>query len=128
MAADDAAAADKWYDEAVVYPFGYGLSYTTFSWELVGAGQGEITAANETVTLKVKVTNTGNVAGKDIVQMYVNPPYTYGEIEKASANLMDFAKTDTLSPARAGAHPPVRCAGFCLLRLERYERQRLQGL
>ena len=101
MAADDAATADKWYDEAVVYPFGYGLSYTTFSWELVGAGQGEITAANETVTLKVKVTNTGNVAGKDIVQMYVNPPYTYGEIEKASANLMDFAKTDTLQPGQS---------------------------
>lgn len=101
MAAEDKDAADAWYNEAVVYPFGYGLSYTTFDWALVGAGQGDITAANETVTLKVKVTNTGAVAGRDIVQMYVNPPYTYGGIEKASANLMAFAKTDLLQPGQS---------------------------
>lgn len=101
MAVEDKAEADKWYADAVVYPFGYGMSYTKFEWELVGAGQGEITAANETVTLKVRVTNTGDVAGKDVVQMYVNPPYTYGGIEKASANLMDFAKTDLLQPGQS---------------------------
>ena len=101
MAVEDKAEADKWYADAVVYPFGYGMSYTKFEWELVGAGQGEITSANETVTLKVRVTNTGDVAGKDVVQMYVNPPYTYGGIEKASANLMDFAKTDLLQPGQS---------------------------
>lgn len=93
--------ADSWYKEAVVYPFGYGLSYTTFNWELVGAGNSDITAGNQSVTMKVKVTNTGDVAGKDVVEMYVNPPYTYGGIEKASANLMDFAKTKTLQPGES---------------------------
>lgn len=93
--------ADKWYNDQVTYPFGYGLSYTTFKWELVGAGQGEIKSANETVTLKVKVTNTGKVAGKDVVQMYANPPYTLGGIEKSSANLVAFAKTDTLKPGES---------------------------
>ena len=93
--------ADKWYNDQVTYPFGYGLSYTSFKWQLVGAGQGEIKSANETVTLKVKVTNTGKVAGKDVVQMYVNPPYTLGGIEKSSANLVAFAKTDTLKPGES---------------------------
>lgn len=101
MKEEDKSKADKWYNEAVVYPFGFGLSYTQFKWELVGAGQGEIKSANETVTLKVKVTNVGQTAGKDVVQMYVNPPYEYGGIEKASANLMDFAKTELLQPGQS---------------------------
>ena len=79
--------------ENVLYPFGYGLSYTSFQWELDGVETtGTISAPNETVTMRVKVTNTGSVPGKDVVQVYFNPPYTPGGIEKAAANLAGFAK------------------------------------
>lgn len=81
------------YDSAVVYPFGYGLSYTTFTQEM-----GAISESNGTITFDVTVTNTGSVAGKDVVQVYYNPPYTNGGIEKASANLIAFDKTDMLEP------------------------------
>lgn len=101
---DDAAEADKeaMYNN-VLYPFGYGLSYTTFDWELAEdvALEDAISAPNETITVKVKVTNTGDVAGKDVVQIYANPPYTSGGIEKASANLMGFAKTRLLQPGES---------------------------
>lgn len=81
------------YDESVVYPFGYGLSYTTFTQEM-----GEITESDGAVSFDVTVTNTGDVAGKDVVEVYYNPPYTNGGIEKASANLIAFEKTETLEP------------------------------
>ncbi|MBW3082190.1 glycoside hydrolase family 3 N-terminal domain-containing protein [Bifidobacterium phasiani] len=81
------------YDEAVQYPFGYGLSYTTFEQEM-----GDVTYADGTVSFDVTVTNTGDVAGKDVVEVYYNPPYTNGGIEKASANLVAFEKTDLLEP------------------------------
>ena len=81
------------YDETVVYPFGYGLSYTTFTQEM-----GEITESDGTISFDVTVTNTGDVAGKDVVEVYYNPPYTNGGIEKATANLIAFEKTETLEP------------------------------
>ena len=81
------------YDSAVVYPFGYGLSYTNFKQEM-----GPITNDGKTVSFDVTVTNTGDVAGKDVVEVYYNPPYTNGGIEKSAANLIQFAKTQTLEP------------------------------
>ena len=81
------------YDTTVQYPFGHGLSYTTFKQEM-----GEIVEKDGTITIDVTVTNTGNVAGKDVVELYFNPPYTNGGIEKATANLIDFAKTGLLEP------------------------------
>lgn len=81
------------YDEMVQYPFGYGLSYTTFERSISG-----FKAADDEVTFDVKVKNTGNVAGKDVVEIYYTPPYTNGGIEKASANLIDFEKTELLEP------------------------------
>ncbi len=81
------------YDEVVQYPFGYGLSYTTFKQEITGMSDDGVN-----ITLKVNVTNTGSVAGKEVVQVYFNPPYTNGGIEKASANLVEFAKTAKLEP------------------------------
>lgn len=81
------------YDDTVVYPFGYGLSYTTFTQEM-----GAISEDNGTISFDVTVTNTGDVAGKDVVEVYYNPPYTNGGIEKASANLIQFEKTEVLQP------------------------------
>jgi len=86
----------------VLYPFGYGLSYTTFEWELADTeAAAAIADRAETITVSVKVTNTGDVAGKDVVQLYSNPPYTPGGIEKAAANLVGFAKTDLLEPGES---------------------------
>ena len=76
-----------------MYPFGYGLSYTTFSQEM-----GAITESNGVISFDVTVTNTGDVAGKNVVEVYFNPPYTNGGIEKATANLIAFDKTDILEP------------------------------
>ena len=81
------------YDEVVQYPFGYGLSYTTFTQKM-----SEITDNGDTISFTVDVTNTGTAAGKDVVEVYSNPPYTNGGIEKASANLVQFEKTGLLEP------------------------------
>ncbi|MBD8001900.1 fibronectin type III-like domain-contianing protein, partial [Phocaeicola sp. Sa1YUN3] len=81
------------YDAMVEFPFGYGLSYTTFDQQM-----GDVTYQGGTVSFDVTVTNTGDVAGKDVVEVYYNPPYTNGGIEKASANLVAFEKTDLLEP------------------------------
>lgn len=81
------------YDQTVVYPFGHGLSYTTFEQTM-----GPMTESNGTITFDVTVTNTGSVAGKDVVEVYYNPPYTNGGIEKSVANLIAFEKTDELAP------------------------------
>ena len=81
------------YDATVQYPFGYGLSYTSFSQKM-----GKISESNGTISFDVTVTNTGDVAGKDVVEVYFNPPYTNGGIEKASANLVAFEKTDVIEP------------------------------
>jgi len=84
------------YDAHVVYPFGYGLSYTSFTQEM-----GAISESDGNLTFDVKVTNTGSTAGKDVVEVYVDPPYTNGGIEKASANLLDFTKTEVLEPGNS---------------------------
>ena len=81
------------YDESVVYPFGYGLSYTTFTQEM-----GELNATDDSISVDVTVTNMGDTAGKDVVELYYTPPYTNGGIEKASVNLVAFDKTDLLEP------------------------------
>lgn len=84
------------YDDIVQYPFGYGLSYTSFEQEISGFDQ-----KADTVTVKVKVTNTGDVSGKDVVELYFTPPYNNGGIEKASVNLLDFGKTSLLEPGKS---------------------------
>lgn len=98
-----AIEGDDWFDDNVVYPFGYGLSYTTFSQEITEdiAPEATIAKANSTVTVNVKVTNTGSVAGKDVVQLYYTAPYTEGGIEKSEVNLAAFAKTDILQPGES---------------------------
>lgn len=81
------------YDQTVQYPFGYGLSYTTFEQEMQNFSDN-----GDTISFDVNVTNTGDVAGKEVVQVYFTPPYTNGGIEKASVNLIEFAKTNVLEP------------------------------
>ena len=81
------------YEEKVQYPFGYGLSYTTFEQKIEN-----FTDNGDTVSLDVAVTNTGDAAGKTAVELYFTPPYTNGGIEKASVNLIEFGKTDILEP------------------------------
>lgn len=110
---------EDWYHRAVVYPFGYGLSYTSFRYDNmeVVAADGTVIengtmldaakvassvengpAEIKTMTVRVDVTNEGKVAGKETVEIYVNAPYTTGEVEKAHVKLVGFGKTDLLAP------------------------------
>lgn len=118
--AAQAGAGEEWYSKAVVYPFGYGLSYTDFQYSnlVVKAGDEVISdgatfdaaklsssvetgrAQIETMTVQVDVTNSGSVAGKETVEIYVKAPYTPGEVEKAHVKLVGFGKTDELLPGQ----------------------------
>ena len=84
------------YDKTIQYPFGYGLSYTEFEQKM-----GELEEKDGQISVDVEVTNTGDVAGKDVVEVYYKQPYTNGGIEKSSANLIEFAKTDLLQPGES---------------------------
>ena len=84
------------YDKTVQFPFGYGLSYTTFEQKM-----SDLKVDGTQISFDVTVTNTGAVAGKDAVEVYFNPPYTNGGIEKASANLVRYAKTGMLEPGQS---------------------------
>ncbi len=88
------------YDGVVQYPFGYGLSYTTFEWEVtdVSATDGAKVDRETEFSITVLVTNTGDVSGKDVVELYASAPYYEGGIEKASTVLVAYAKTDELAP------------------------------
>lgn len=89
----ETAAAEKFidYEKTVQYPFGYGLSYTDFTQTM-----SEIQENGNEISFDVTVTNVGDTAGKDVVEVYVNPPYTNGGIEKSAAKLLTFEKTDLL--------------------------------
>lgn len=111
FAANNSAAAntipknkngDIYYNRTngVVYPFGYGLSYTDFTWELKSGKNLTLTKTGD-ITVKVEVTNVGDVAGKDVVQLYSTPKYYDNGIEKAAANLVDFQKTKLLKPGQS---------------------------
>lgn len=88
------------YDDVVMYPFGYGLSYTTFDWkvtELRLPDHAKLEKDSQ-IEISVQVTNTGNVAGKDVVELYYTAPYKKGGVEKSYVNLLDFEKTPLLEP------------------------------
>ncbi len=89
---------EDWYKENVVYPFGFGLSYTTFDWEVIRQDTPSEIKQGEPFDITVKVTNTGDVAGKDVVEVYAGLPYIQGQIEKPSEILAGFAKTSLLKP------------------------------
>ena len=84
------------YDKTVQYPFGYGLSYTEFEQKM-----GELEEKDGQISVDVEVTNTGDAAGKDVVEVYYKPPYKNGGIEKSSANLIEFEKTNLLQPGES---------------------------
>ena len=84
------------YDKTVQYPLGYGLSYTEFEQKM-----GELEEKDGQISVDVEVTNTGDEAGKDVVEVYYNPPYTNGGIEKSSTNLIEFEKTNLLQPGES---------------------------
>ncbi|RHO76955.1 beta-glucosidase-related glycosidase [Ruminococcus sp. AF45-4BH] len=90
------------YDDEVSYPFGYGLSYTTFEQTLKNV---DVDLANRTVTAEVDVKNTGDVAGKDVVQLYTSVPYTdydvENKVEKSAVQLLDYEKTDMIEPGES---------------------------
>ena len=105
MAKADKAAADAWYNgqHGVIFPFGYGLSYTTFTQKIVKsnvAKNSTINQGREVISVTVEVENTGTVAGKDVVQLYWKAPYTSGGIEKADHVLCAFDKTKVLQPGQ----------------------------
>ena len=98
--------ASEWYDENVVYPFGYGLSYTDFEWEIISSvpQDGAELTKDGKISVTVRVHNSGEVSGKDVVQLYYNAPYRSGEIEKPIVALCAFAKTGEILP---GDHEDV---------------------
>lgn len=87
---------EEGYNQSVQFPFGSGLSYTTFDWNIVSEQLN-----SDSIELQVEVTNTGQVAGKDVVQVYYSAPYTPGGIEKSAINLATFAKTESLEPGES---------------------------
>ncbi len=99
-----ADASSTWYQDNVTYPFGYGLSYTTFDWDVsFDKADGSSITADDTIKVTVKVTNTGSYAGKDVVELYYSAPYNYDgpAIEKSYVVLGDFAKTKLLQPGES---------------------------
>ena len=102
---DTTYAKEKWgiengYEDVVQYPFGYGLSYSEFEWTITGCNyeDGASLDQNGTIEITVTVENTGDVAGRDVVELYSEAPYTDGGIEKSSIVLGAFAKTETIEP------------------------------
>ena len=95
---------EEWYDENVLYPFGYGLSYTKFEQKIDSISTARLDEDTETgdqITVTIEVTNTGDVAGKDAVQLYVSKPYEEGGIEKSAVDLLDYGKTESLEPGES---------------------------
>ena len=96
------------YEGIVEYPFGHGLSYSDFIWEVLDSGEEALSPArgsdidlDSKIKINVKVTNVGTQKGKDVVELYYSAPYTKGGIEKSSINLLDFAKTKLLAPGES---------------------------
>ncbi|MBQ7226933.1 MAG: fibronectin type III-like domain-contianing protein [Clostridia bacterium] len=90
---------EEWYDNNVVYPLGYGLSYTTFTKEVKETNitdNASWTTGKEELSVTVTVSNTGELAGKEVVQLYVKQPYVAGGVEKASEVLVAFGKTEEI--------------------------------
>lgn len=107
------------YQEQVLYPFGFGLSYTDFTWEVTGHEFDQ-----DVIKVEVIVTNTGTMAGKDVVEVYYEPPYYEGGIEKSAIVLADFKKTQLLQPGESETvvieYPTRQMASWDMIKEEAY--------
>lgn len=103
LAKENKENADAWYANTISYPFGYGLSYSSFTKKITEIS-GDLSREDGKITVKVEVENTGTAAGKEVVQIYSSAPYTDGGIEKAACDLVGFGKTGLLE---AGAKETV---------------------
>lgn len=91
----------KGYEAVVQYPFGYGLSYTQFEWQVESWTEETTITDKSEISVEVTVTNIGDRKGKDVVQLYVTPPYTDGGIEKSDVVLAAYAKTQQILPGES---------------------------
>lgn len=107
---------ENWYQENVVYPFGYGLSYTDFDWSVENKDTLTTLQKGQQQDIKVKVTNTGDVSGKDVVELYCSVPYSMGGIAKPSEFLVGYAKTGVIEPKQSEtvtiSFDPYSCASY----------------
>ena len=123
-------AQNKWgvhdYNEVVQYPFGYGLSYSSFTQTIqsITPVDGSNITADTDINVVVRVTNTGTVKGKEVVELYYNPPYTAGGIEKSAVNLVAFAKTNEILP---GEYEDVALS-FKASEMKSYDTANLSGV
>ncbi len=112
------------YDGVVAYPFGYGLSYTTFDWKLTDSSikNGSSLKEDDTITLTFSCTNTGSKDGKDVMEVFYGAPYYDGEIEKSVTNLVEFAKTKELKPGQTQENITVTFTPYDMASYDCYDK------
>lgn len=115
----------KGYEDVVQYPFGYGLSYSSFSYEIVGLNHdaNSTLSQDDTIEVTIRVKNTGSVKAKDVVELYYTPAYTDGQIEKSNINLAAFGKTTDLDP---GLHEDIKLS-FSVRDMASYDAYDMNG-
>lgn len=112
------------YEAMVQYPFGYGLSYTTFKWKLTNSSIKDAATINKDakIELTFSCTNTGDVAGKDVMEIFYTAPYINNGIEKSAVNLIDFIKTDTIEPGETEADLTVTLDLYDMASFDSYDK------
>lgn len=114
---------DKEYDQIVQYPFGYGLSYTNFTWEItsINISPNSSFDNNTNFDIEFKVVNNGSVPGKDVIQVYCTKPYYEGGIEKSYVDLVGFTKTTTINPGEAQTGIHIQFSAYDLTSFDCYD-------
>lgn len=112
------------YEAMVQYPFGYGLSYTTFKWKLTNSSIKDAATIDKDakIELTFSCTNTGDVAGKDVMEIFYTAPYIKNGIEKSAVNLIDFIKTDTIEPGETESDLTVTLDLYDMASFDSYDK------
>lgn len=112
------------YEAMVQYPFGYGLSYTTFKWKLINSSIKDAATIDKDakIELTFSCTNTGDVAGKDVMEIFYTAPYIKNGIEKSAVNLIDFIKTDTIEPGETESNLTVTLDLYNMASFDSYDK------